>query len=123
MAKSKKEVPPPLQFDGAWDYAPAPESTDPVQLNDHYELFIDGKFVPATSGKTFPSLNPATEKTLATVSEASSKDVTRAVQAARKAYEGVWSKTKPAERGKYLFQFLLITSNGPHNVVCPLFVI
>ena len=104
MAKSRKKPPPPLQFKGAWDYAPAPESTDPVQLNDHYELFIDGKFVPATSSKTFPSLNPATEKTLATVSEASSKDVDRAVRAARKAYEGVWSKTKPAERGKYLFR-------------------
>lgn len=104
MAKSKKKSSPPLQFKGIWDYAPAPESTDPVQLNDHYELFIDGQFVPASSGKSFPSINPATEKTLATVSEANSKDVGRAVQAARKAYEGVWSKTKPAERGKYLFR-------------------
>ena len=104
MAKSRKKSPPPLQFKGAWDYAPAPESTDPVQLKDHYELFIDGQFVPASSGNAFPSVNPATEKSLATVSEASAKDVNRAVRAARKAYEGVWSKTKPAERGKYLFR-------------------
>ncbi|MFP6855593.1 MAG: aldehyde dehydrogenase family protein, partial [Opitutales bacterium] len=75
-----------------------------VQLKDHYDLFIDGQFVPATSGNAFPSLNPATEKSLATVSEASAKDVNRAVRAARKAYEGVWAKTKPAERGKYLFR-------------------
>ncbi len=105
MTKSKtKKKAPALKFSGDWDYAPAPESTDPVELKDHYELFIDGRFVPATSGNAFPSVNPANEKTLATVSEASSKDVNRAVRAARKAYEGVWSKTKPAERGKYLFR-------------------
>ncbi|MFP6900359.1 MAG: aldehyde dehydrogenase family protein, partial [Opitutales bacterium] len=104
MPKSKVKSSPSLEFRGAWDYSPAPESTDPVQLNDHYDLFIDGQFVPASSGKSFASINPATEKTIATVSEANHKDVTRAIQAARKAYEGSWSKTKPAERGKYLFR-------------------
>ena len=33
-----------LKFNGKWDLAPAPESTDHVNIKKQYELFIDGKF-------------------------------------------------------------------------------
>ena len=36
-----------LQFDTAWKYAPAPESTDHVRIDPQYELFIGGEFVRA----------------------------------------------------------------------------
>jgi aldehyde dehydrogenase (NAD+) len=92
-----------LAFGGGWEYAPAPETT-PVALKDRYDLFIGGRFVAPAGGSYFSSLNPATEKKLASVARASGKDVDRAVRAARRAYDTVWKKTAPRERGKYLFR-------------------
>lgn len=91
-----------------FDYSPAPESTDILKLKKKYDLFIGGKFVAPTEGKYFKTTNPATEQTIAEVAEASAADVDLAVQAARKAYEKVWSKTSGAERGRYLFRIARI---------------
>ena len=88
----------------AWDYAPAPESTDVVRLEDRYGLFIGGEFVAPASDTWFPTINPATEDTLAEVAEAGSQDVDRAVEAARTAYEQRWRDLPGAERAKYLFR-------------------
>src|SRR5437660_52201 len=52
------------------------------------QLFIDGKFSPASSGRTFLNINPATAHPIAEVHEASQDDVDRAVAAARKALNG-----------------------------------
>ncbi|MEO0344624.1 MAG: aldehyde dehydrogenase family protein [Pseudomonadota bacterium] len=93
-----------LAFEPGWQYDPAPESTDHVSLRDSYGLFIDGEFTPAASGKTFETINPATQAPIASIAQAGSEDVDRAVAAARKAYDTVWSKMKPAERGKYVFR-------------------
>ena len=51
------------------------------------QLFIGGKFQDALSGKTFPSINPATEEVLAQVAEADAPDIDAAVKAARAAFE------------------------------------
>ncbi|TNE56352.1 MAG: aldehyde dehydrogenase family protein [Bacteroidetes bacterium] len=87
-----------------WDLSPAPESTSHVQLKKKYELYIDGKWVKPTSGKYFPSINPGNEEKIADVAHADAKDVDKAVKAARKAYDNVWSKMSGKERGKYLFR-------------------
>lgn len=92
-----------LQFGHAWDYAPAPESMK-VPIKAEYDLFIGGKFVKSKSGGYFPSINPATEKTLAQISSASAADVDLAVKWARKAHDSVWSKMPGKERGKYLYR-------------------
>lgn len=92
-----------LAFDSGWQYSPAPESTDHVQINKRYELFIGGDFVAPAAGRYFETVNPANEKTLARVGRADTEDVDRAVAAARKAYRS-WSRRKAAERGKYLFR-------------------
>ncbi len=81
-------------------YAPAPETT-PVKIDATYGLFLDGAFT--KPGKTFATLNPATERELARVTAATAKDVDRAVQAARRALPA-WSALPGAERGKYLFR-------------------
>ena len=66
-------------------------------------LFIDGRFGPSSSGKTFPTINPATEEVLAEVAEGTAEDVDRAVQAARKALEsGPWPKMDARDRGALL---------------------
>lgn len=93
-----------LAFDSGWSYAPAPESTDHVSLQESYGLFIDGKFVPSVSGKKMKTVNPSTEAVLATVALAGQQDVDKAVAAARRAYDNVWSTMPAAERGKYLFR-------------------
>src|SRR5215470_5682749 len=61
-------------------------------------MLINGAWVPAASGKTFESRNPATGEVLAKVAEGDREDIDRAVAAARKAFNGPWSKWKPAER-------------------------
>ena len=93
-----------LDFDTGWHYDPAPESPELAKLKDSYDLFIDGKFVKPTSGKYFDTTSPSSQKILAKVAEADKRDVAKAVTAARKAYEGTWSRLRPSERGKYLFR-------------------
>jgi aldehyde dehydrogenase (NAD+) len=91
-----------------WDLAPAPESADHAEIKKEYGLFINGKFQPAKSGKTFDTINPATEQKLAAVTEAGKEDVDAAVKAARNAYDKVWSKMPAAERGKYIYRIARI---------------
>jgi len=70
------------------------------------EAFIDGQFVPAASGRTFATENPATGKTIARIAECDAADVDLAVKAARRAFDsGVWSKMRPADRKKVLLKF------------------
>jgi len=103
MAKKKaKEV--KVNFKTSWEYAAAPESKDHIRLKDKYDLFINGKFTAPKSGKYFDTINPATEKSLAQVAEASEEDVNIAVAAARNAYDKVWSKIPAKERGKYIYR-------------------
>lgn len=99
-----KKQPAAFDFSGGWDYSPSPESTSHVQLKKRYELYIDGKFVAPASGKYFQTINPATEKVIAEVAYGSEADVDKAVKAARKAYETVWSKLSARERGKYIYR-------------------
>jgi len=93
-----------LNFNTNWEYSPAPESADKLKIKKKYDLFINGAFVKGSTGKTFSSINPATEEHITNITEASKADVNKAVKAARNAYNGHWGKMKPAERGKYLFR-------------------
>lgn len=93
-----------LEFFSDWKYAPAPESTDHIRLQKQYELFINGKFVKPGSGKYFDTINPATEEKIASIAEASEKDVDTAVKAARSAYDKTWSKMPAKERAKYIYR-------------------
>lgn len=106
MSKSRtssKPVP-TLQFNTGWPYAPAPESKSHIKLKDQYDLFIGGKFVKPSSGKYFDTINPATEEKLASVADASTSDVDKAVKSARNAYEKYWKKMPATERAKYIFR-------------------
>src|SRR3982751_4238913 len=70
----------------------------------NYQLFIDGQWVDAESGKTFNTPNPATGETLAEVAEANKADIDKAVVAARRAFEGKWSKISARDRGRLLYK-------------------
>ena len=93
-----------LDFATDWQYAPAPESRASANIKDRYDLFINGEFVPPVEGGYFDTISPASEEKLAEIASATSADVDKAVAAARNAYDNVWSKMAPAERGKYVFR-------------------
>src|ERR1700735_3161838 len=69
------------------------------------QLFINGQWVEAASGKTFETPNPATGETLARVAEGDAEDIDRAVKAARAAFEeGRWGRLTPSERGRIIWR-------------------
>jgi aldehyde dehydrogenase (NAD+) len=85
------------------EYAPAPESTAILNLRQSYGLFIGGEFVQG-HGTPFQTISPATEASIAEISNATAVDVDLAVASARRAYDTVWSRLSGADRGKYLFR-------------------
>src|ERR1700723_3795723 len=69
------------------------------------QLFINGQWVDAASGRTFETPNPATGETLARIAEGDAEDINRAVRAARTAFEsGPWSRMTPSERGRIIWR-------------------
>ncbi|HEX6305301.1 MAG TPA: aldehyde dehydrogenase family protein [Anaerolineales bacterium] len=74
-------------------------------LQKPMKMLINGKWVDAIDGQTFPTYNPASGEVLAQVPLADLEDVSRAVQAAREAYEhGPWGKMGASERSKLLWK-------------------
>ncbi|MEV4096524.1 aldehyde dehydrogenase family protein [Streptosporangium saharense] len=74
-------------------------------ITSPHQLFIDGRWVDAASGRTFTTPDPATGQTLAHVAEADAEDVDRAVRAARRAFEhGPWSRMTASERGRIIWR-------------------
>jgi aldehyde dehydrogenase (NAD+) len=67
-------------------------------------LFIGGKWLDSVSGKTFPTLNPATGETICQVAEGDKADIDLAVKAARKAFDedGPWKRMNASDRGRLL---------------------
>jgi aldehyde dehydrogenase (NAD+) len=91
-----------------FDYAPAPESPSIVDIQPSYGLFIGGEMVDPVDGTRFKTVNPATEEVLSEVVAAGPRDVDRAVDAARAAYDDAWSQLSGRDRGKYLYRLARI---------------
>src|SRR5260370_42445703 len=81
-----------------------PITRHPYADGSYKQMLIDGKWVDAASGKKFETHNPATGELLATVAEGDAEDINRAVAAARRAFEGQWSRGKPFERQAMLLK-------------------
>jgi phenylacetaldehyde dehydrogenase len=74
-------------------------------LAKELKLLIDGKWVAAKSGKTFPVEDPATEEIIAHAPAGDKADIDLAVAAARRAFEtGPWSRMSPAERSRLVWR-------------------
>ncbi|HUA58303.1 MAG TPA: aldehyde dehydrogenase family protein [Verrucomicrobiae bacterium] len=77
-----------------------PDRANPVTAT---QLLINNRWTEAVSGRTFPTINPATGEVICQVAEADAADVDMAVKAARHAFErGPWRKMAAAERGRLL---------------------
>lgn len=75
-------------------------------LSFRNQAFIDGKYVPAASGKTFDCVSPIDGRVLTSIAECDAEDVNRAVAGARAVFEkGTWSACHPAKRKKVLLKF------------------
>ncbi len=80
-----------------------------------HKLLIDGEWVEAASGKTFPTINPATEETLAEVAHGEAEDIDRAVRAARRAFDddSPWRRMNASDRGRLIWRIAdLIEEHG-----------
>lgn len=70
------------------------------------KFVVDGRWMVSSAGRTFDSVEPATEGALGTVAEAGPEDVDRAVDAARRAFDtGPWPRLSPSERADALLLF------------------
>jgi len=76
--------------------------------------FIGGRFVPAMSGATMETTNPATGEIIASVASSQADDVEHAVSAARRAFrDGGWSRSAPECRKAVLLKLAeLIRANA-----------
>jgi phenylacetaldehyde dehydrogenase len=74
-------------------------------IDRRHKMFINGKWVPAASGRTFPTYNPATGEVLSHIAEGDKADADAAVRAARKAFDhGLWRKLTASERGRMIWK-------------------
>ena len=85
-----------------------------AKLQFRTQAFIDGEFVPSSSGKTYVSENPGNGRKLADIAACEVEDVNRAVRVARKTFEaGVWSKRNPGDRKRILLKYVeLLEANA-----------
>src|SRR5271163_4588575 len=99
----------------AYDFIP--ETAAAEFLRKPHQLLIDGRRVPSVSGRTFKSLNPATEQVIATIAEGNEADVDRAVAAARRAFDGPWRTMRAAERGHILLKWAELLKRHADEII------
>ena len=66
--------------------------------------WIDGREVPSVDGRSFASIDPATEAPIADVARGGEIEIDRACRAAQAALQGPWGRLAPVERGALLFR-------------------
>jgi phenylacetaldehyde dehydrogenase len=92
----------------------SPQQAESFVQSEH-RLLINGEWVEAASGKTFETINPATEETLTEVAWGEAEDVDRAVKAARKAFDddSPWRRMNASDRGRLIWRIAdLIEEHG-----------
>ena len=95
--------------------AESPDQVADSFVRSPHKLLIDGEWVQAASGKTFATLNPATEETLTEVAHGQAEDIERAVRAARKAFadDSPWRRMNASDRGRLIWRIAdLIEQHG-----------
>ncbi|MFT3978418.1 MAG: aldehyde dehydrogenase family protein [Sphingomonas bacterium] len=84
----------------------------PPFVSSPKQLLIGGKWQPAASGRTFETVDPSTGRVLTTLAEGGAEDIDLAVKAARRAFEGEWSRWTPYDRQRLMMRVIdLIEKN------------
>jgi betaine-aldehyde dehydrogenase len=76
----------------------------PTSQVARYQMYINGKFVDAQSGKTFDVYDPATEDVIATCPAGAAQDIDAAARAANTAFYDTWKAVTAQERGRILLR-------------------
>jgi phenylacetaldehyde dehydrogenase len=77
------------------------------------QLLIDGRWCDAAGGATLPVIDPSTGEVFAQAAAGGAADIDAAVAAARRAFDGPWSATRPAQRARLLWRLAeLIDQHG-----------
>ena len=100
-------MPQTAQLFQTMSYGPAPESADAADAwldarERKFDLFVDNAWTPPAESSYFPVHNPARERPLAQVADASPADIDAAVAAARSAFQ-TWSALTPHQRARHLY--------------------
>jgi len=82
----------------------ASELKRPSFVNGVKRLLIDGRWQEAAAGGQINVVNPATGETVATLADGGQADVDLAVKAARRVFEGEWSRWTPYDRQRLLLR-------------------
>jgi aldehyde dehydrogenase len=82
-------------------YAAPGEAGSPVQLEQRYENFIGGEWIPPTTGEYRDNLTPSTGEPFCAVAHSGAEDIELALDAAHAAQED-WGRRAPAERAAVL---------------------
>ena len=88
-----------------WRQSPSPAHATVRKFQT--KLLIDGQWRDSVSGKTFKTINPATEEVITEVADGDAADIDLAVKAARKAFDdrkGPWRKMDARDRGKLMYR-------------------
>lgn len=76
------------------------------QIKFRNQLFIDGKYVNALSGKTFDAISPIDQRVLTSLSAAQSEDIDLAVKSAKSAFDnGTWRNLNPRDRKEIMLRW------------------
>ena len=88
-----------------------------VAKSHQTKMLIDGKWRDSKSGKTFETINPATEEVIALVAEGDAADIDLAVKAARKAFDsGPWRKMDARDRGRLMYKLADLIESHIHEL-------
>ncbi len=88
-----------------------------ASLNPAAMSFVDGSFRPSVSGKTIPTINPATGEVITEIAACNAEDVDFAVSKAKTAFEdGRWSKLHPSERKEVLIELCKLVKRNSHEL-------
>jgi acyl-CoA reductase-like NAD-dependent aldehyde dehydrogenase len=84
----------------------------------YQNLYIDGRWTDAESTETITVVNPATEAVVGEVPQASAKDVVRAIEAARRAFdEGPWGRSTPRDRSAAMLRIAEVIDRRREEIV------
>jgi len=79
------------------------------------DLYIGGKAVPATGGRRFDVVDPATGRTITTVADAGVEDAIAAIDAAEEAAPA-WAATPPRQRAEILRRAFELMIDGTEDL-------
>ncbi len=72
--------------------------------------FIGGEWIPASGGETIDVVDPSDGQPFTRLARGTAADIDRAVQAARRAFEGPWGAASAAERGRVLYRLSMLVT-------------